>query len=80
MKNQNFTQKEQELLRETFKAISDHCKATGNNDEKNHRKELNRLINLNLRWGETLHKAVDDSYWSVIEGIDTENQLALENS
>jgi len=80
MKNQNFTQKEQELLRETFKDISDHCKATGNNDEKNHRKELNRLINMHLNWGETLQKAIDDSYWSVMEAIDIDNQLALENS
>lgn len=77
MKKHNFTQDQQKLLRDTFKAISEHCKATGNNNEKLARKELNRLINLHVRWGESLEKAVDDSYWAVIEGIDVENTLAV---
>ena len=77
MKKPNFTQKQQELLKDTFQAISDHCKATGNNNEKLARKELNRLINLHLRWGDSLEKAVNDSYWAVIEGISVENALSL---
>jgi len=79
MKNQNFTQQQQDLLRNTFKAVADHCLSTGNNDEKSHRKELNKLINLHLRWNEDLETAVENSYWNVISAIDIDNQLNSES-
>ena len=78
MNKQNFNEDQKNLLRQTFQAITEHCKDTNNLDNEDHRKELNRLINLNLRYGETLENAIDDSYWAVIEAIDVENQLALE--
>lgn len=76
----NFSESQKTLLREAFQGITDHCKDTNNPDTDSHKKELNRLINFHIRFGETLERAVGDSFWSVIEAIDVENQLALENS
>ena len=76
----NFSESQKTLLREAFQGITDHCKGTNNPDTDSHKKELNRLINFHIRFGETLERAVDDSFWSVMEAIDVENQLALENS
>lgn len=73
------SESQETLLKEAFQGITDHCKNTNNPDTDSHKKELNRLINLNIRFGETLDRAIENSYWSVIEAIDVENQLALEN-
>jgi len=74
-----FTENQKQLLKSTFQDVADHCLSTGNNNEKSHRKELNRLINLHLRWGESLEEAIDESYWNIISAIDVDNQLASES-
>lgn len=78
MNKPNLTESQKTLLKEAFQAITDHCKDTNNPDTDSHRKELNRLINYNIRFGEPLERAVGDSFWAVMEAIDVENQLALE--
>ena len=78
MNKQHFNEDQKNLLRQTFNSITEHCKDTNNPNNESHRKELNRLINYNIRFGAPLERAVDDSYWSVMEAIDVENQLALE--
>ena len=75
----NFTETQKTLLRETFRGIADHCKDTNNLDIDCHKKELNRLINFHIRHGETLERAVDNSFWAVMEAIDIENELFIES-
>jgi len=78
MNKPHLTEPQKTLLKEAFQAITDHSIDTNNPNNENHRKELNRLINYNIRFGEPLERAVVDSYWSVMEAIDVENQLAQE--
>jgi hypothetical protein len=78
MNKPNLTESQKTLLKEAFQGITDHCTDTDNPNNESHRKELNRLINYHIRFGEPLERAVGDSYWSVMEAIDVENQLALE--
>jgi len=78
MNKPNLTESQKTLLKEAFQAITDHSTDTDNPNNESHRKELNRLINYNIRLGAPLERAVGDSYWSVMEAIDVENQLALE--
>ena len=78
MNKPNLTESQKTLLKEAFQGITAHCTDTYNPNNESHRKELNRLINYNIRFGEPLERAVADSYWAVMEAIDIENQLALE--
>jgi len=80
-KKPNFSESQKTLLRETFQGITDYCNDSeyGRNNVELYKKDLNHLINVNIRWGETLETAVDNAYWAVIGAIDVDKQLDAES-
>lgn len=77
----NFSESQKTLLKEAFQDITDYCNDSeyGRKNVELYKKDLNHLINVNIRWGETLETAIDNAYWAVIGAIDVDKRLDSES-